>query len=253
MNVQAAPNNSSMLPRVARSCGRLHRVGVVPGGSIGRSLGRLVCASAAPSQAAPGPVIDPADEPTNLSGKTKERHDQYKRWLESTRRGDPSSGEAPPALLPEGVDPMAFTPLSFGARFVAGIKLAFLAPFWNRFKADSVLTMDVGGALPEISTRFGGALSLPQATLNLRKAAVDPRVSAVLLNLEPLSCGWAKLSELRRHIVHFRQRWDWDTKSYRERKNGDQEPPLTSSHLSERPPSPTLFFSAASRSSPTST
>jgi len=39
----------------------------------------------------------------------------------------------------------------------------------------------------------------------LSKAAADPRVTGVLLEIKPLACGWAKLGELRRQIERFRE------------------------------------------------
>jgi protease-4 len=41
--------------------------------------------------------------------------------------------------------------------------------------------------------------------MNMRKAAVDGRVQAVLLRLNPLQCDWAKASELRDAVLQFRR------------------------------------------------
>lgn len=48
-------------------------------------------------------------------------------------------------------------------------------------------------------------LSLPQICENLVKAANDPRVAGVFLSIEPLSCGWGKLDEIRRHLEYYKQ------------------------------------------------
>ncbi len=48
-------------------------------------------------------------------------------------------------------------------------------------------------------------LSLPQICENLIKAAHDPRISGVILQVEPLSCGWAKIEEIRRHIEYYKE------------------------------------------------
>jgi len=37
------------------------------------------------------------------------------------------------------------------------------------------------------------------------KAAYDPRISGVYLQIDSLNCGWAKLDEIRRQILNFRK------------------------------------------------
>lgn len=37
------------------------------------------------------------------------------------------------------------------------------------------------------------------------KAAYDPRISGIYLQIEPLRCGWAKVEEIRRHIIDFKK------------------------------------------------
>ncbi len=39
----------------------------------------------------------------------------------------------------------------------------------------------------------------------LRQAAADRKIAALFLTLEGLDCGWARLSDIRRALVHFRQ------------------------------------------------
>lgn len=46
-------------------------------------------------------------------------------------------------------------------------------------------------------------LSLPAICEALIKGAYDPRIEGLYVTIEPLSCGWAKLMELRRHIEFF--------------------------------------------------
>ena len=69
--------------------------------------------------------------------------------------------------------------------------------------------MELGGALSESPRRRGpgpsGALGLPDVVACLNKAAADPRVTGVLLEIKPLACGWAKLGEIRRQIVRFQE------------------------------------------------
>lgn len=57
----------------------------------------------------------------------------------------------------------------------------------------------------QLKTRFSSGLSLPQICENFIKAAYDPRVSGIYLEIEPLSCGWAKIDEIRRHIQYFKK------------------------------------------------
>lgn len=52
---------------------------------------------------------------------------------------------------------------------------------------------------------FMQGLSLLQICENLVKAANDPRVEGVLLSIEPLSCGWGKLDEIKRHLEYYKQ------------------------------------------------
>lgn len=47
--------------------------------------------------------------------------------------------------------------------------------------------------------------SLPTICEALIKAAYDPRIKGIYISIDPLDCGWAKLTEIRRHITLFRQ------------------------------------------------
>ncbi|CAN6935541.1 unnamed protein product, partial [Brassica oleracea] len=57
----------------------------------------------------------------------------------------------------------------------------------------------------QLKSRFTSGLSLPQISENLVKAAYDPRIAGVYLHIEPLSCGWGKVEEIRRHILDFKK------------------------------------------------
>ncbi|KAK3026003.1 hypothetical protein RJ639_040379, partial [Escallonia herrerae] len=37
------------------------------------------------------------------------------------------------------------------------------------------------------------------------KAAYDPRISGIYLHIGTLGCGWAKVEEIRRHIINFKK------------------------------------------------
>ncbi|KAJ9568317.1 hypothetical protein OSB04_004283 [Centaurea solstitialis] len=57
----------------------------------------------------------------------------------------------------------------------------------------------------QVKGRFSSGLSLPQICENFIKAAYDPRISGVYLHIESLKCGWAKVEEIRRHILDYRK------------------------------------------------
>jgi protease IV len=63
------------------------------------------------------------------------------------------------------------------------------------------------GALAEKQRRYfadAAPPAMPVVTEALRKAAYDPRVRGVLLRIEPLAIGWARVQEIRRHVEFFR-------------------------------------------------
>ncbi|URE34764.1 Peptidase family S49 [Musa troglodytarum] len=89
--------------------------------------------------------------------------------------------------------------------FVVKVRMLFALP-WERVKKGSVLSMRLRGQISDqLKTRFSSGLSLPQICENFIKAAYDPRVSGIYLEIEPLSCGWAKIDEIRRHIQYFKK------------------------------------------------
>ncbi|CAN1831993.1 Serine protease SPPA, chloroplastic [Linum perenne] len=87
------------------------------------------------------------------------------------------------------------------------LKLRLLiAPPWQRVAHGSVLCMDFGGTITDVKGRwFSTELALPEICENFAKAANDPRISGIYLRINGLECGWAKLDEIRRHILTFRQ------------------------------------------------
>nr|GME21579.1 serine protease SPPA, chloroplastic [Ipomoea batatas] len=88
---------------------------------------------------------------------------------------------------------------------VVKLRLLFALP-WQRVRKGSVLTMKLRGQVSDqLQSRFSSGLSLPQICENFIKAAYDPRISGVYLHIEPLSCGWGKVEEIRRHILDFRK------------------------------------------------
>ncbi|CAI9754118.1 unnamed protein product [Fraxinus pennsylvanica] len=89
--------------------------------------------------------------------------------------------------------------------FTVKLKMLFAFP-WERVKKGSVLTMKIRGEISDqLKSRFSSGLSLPQICENFIKAAYDPRIVGIYLHIEPLSCGWGKVEEIRRHILDFKK------------------------------------------------
>lgn len=100
---------------------------------------------------------------------------------------------------------MKFVPKDRLRRFATSFRL--FHQIRGRFAKGSVLTARLSGELPE---RVAPTLpfSPPNMTFSmlleaLRLGAYDPRISHVHLRIDPLSCGWGKIFELRRHIDFF--------------------------------------------------
>ena len=106
-------------------------------------------------------------------------------------------------------------------RFTTNAKLAFALP-QRRFKQGSYLTIRLEGDLPEKrQSRFSGNTSVALLCESIRKAAYDPRVTGIVLTVDLLSCGWAKVQEIRKYLEFFRESGK-DTIAYMER-GGEKE------------------------------
>jgi protease-4 len=114
---------------------------------------------------------------------------------------------APPeAAAPPEIEYVPRTPFE---QTIASVRLAFALP-WRRFKSGSALALKLGGAIPEEPQgRFSSTLSLPSICDCLTKAAYDPRIAGVVVKIDPLSVGWAKVIEIRRHVELFRRSGKW--------------------------------------------
>src|SRR5260370_4202475 len=97
---------------------------------------------------------------------------------------------------------------------VLGIAIIVSAIRGNRpsISANSVLVLKVSGSLPDyvpddpFRRIFGGQpQSLSSLLAQFRKAKVDKRISAVLLDLDMSDAGWAKSEEIRGAIQNFRR------------------------------------------------
>jgi protease-4 len=77
--------------------------------------------------------------------------------------------------------------------------------------ANSVLVLRLSGDIPErapVQIPFlsqGPSLTVSNVWMNLRKAAADSNIRAVVLEPEGLSAGWGKLEELRSDVEQFRK------------------------------------------------
>jgi len=106
-------------------------------------------------------------------------------------------------------------------RAVTNFRLFFALP-WRRFKSESALSIKFTGAIAEKpQPRFSSTLSLPAICDALQKAAVDPRITGLVVKIDPVQCGWGKLQEIRRHVELFKQSGKW-TIAYMERA-GEKE------------------------------
>lgn len=77
---------------------------------------------------------------------------------------------------------------------------------------NSVLVLRLTGDVPEkppvdlsILSSSGPQLTLGDVWLNLRKAAADPRIKALVIEPEGLTAGWGKMEEIRTDIEQFRR------------------------------------------------
>lgn len=76
---------------------------------------------------------------------------------------------------------------------------------WRKVPKNSVLDVTLEGEIPEKKgSRFSSTLSVSELCDALQKAAVDPRIRSVCVTVKPLSIGWGKVLEIRRHLQHFR-------------------------------------------------
>jgi len=100
---------------------------------------------------------------------------------------------------------------------IAGTFIAFvfeaLGPKTPSLGANSYLEIKLGGELAEwsqpdfLTSLFVGVQpqSLNDIWTNLRKAKVDRRIRGILLRLNMLECGWAKVDEIREAVLDFRR------------------------------------------------
>lgn len=102
---------------------------------------------------------------------------------------------------------MTPVPKSFASRLKTSFRL--FRQLRGRLSKNTTLTATISGAISEADgpapLPFSGPppLTLPALTSSLRVAAYDPRIAHVHLRVQDLTCGWAKLFEIRRHLEYF--------------------------------------------------
>ncbi|HEV2912634.1 MAG TPA: signal peptide peptidase SppA [Pyrinomonadaceae bacterium] len=103
--------------------------------------------------------------------------------------------------------------IAFLLVFIIGIALIFamLRGSEPTIKDNSVLALRIGGPLPDYVPEdpfrrlLGGSdNSLTDLLTQLKKAKVDKRIGAILLEIHPSSAGWAKADEIREAIADYR-------------------------------------------------
>lgn len=91
--------------------------------------------------------------------------------------------------VPDGssLAPLQFTPLSNTEKGWTNFKLLFALP-WRRFKPEAVLTFKLEGEISDkLQGRFSPGFSMPQILDSLEKAAVDPRIKGIAVEISPLA------------------------------------------------------------------
>ncbi|KAM0018992.1 putative peptidase S49, ClpP/crotonase-like domain superfamily [Helianthus debilis subsp. tardiflorus] len=100
-------------------------------------------------------------------------------------------------------------------RFVVNLRMLVAYP-WRSVRKGSVLNIKLRGKITDqLKSRLSSGLSLPKLCENLIKAAYDPHISGVYLQIETLKCGWGIIDEIRRHILDFKKSAPvWHEKEY---------------------------------------
>ncbi|KAK7265072.1 hypothetical protein RJT34_32688 [Clitoria ternatea] len=114
-----------------------------------------------------------------------------------------SSAPKQPSDFPSG--DFDFEPIAGWKQYLVKLRLLMAFP-WERLRYGTVLSIKLRGQISDqLKSRFSPGSSLPQICDNFVKAAYDPRVSGIYLHIDILNCGWAKVEEIRRHILNFRK------------------------------------------------
>lgn len=128
----------------------------------------------------------------------------------------PHQYSPPPPPRRPGIRPATVLGLGCAAFMVLGalgiVFLAIIGGDSSRVDDNAVLRLKLAGEIPEYrrSSGFDDLFGTPPVTMrqhvfNLEKAAADRRIKGVLIELEPLAVGWAKIEELRDALVKFKK------------------------------------------------
>ncbi|KAI8476080.1 MAG: peptidase family S49-domain-containing protein [Monoraphidium minutum] len=199
------------------------------GAAPARTVRALPLAPRAPRGAAPAPRPrggrrvasgDGEPSPTAVEDKAPEDAAQQAAAANGNGNGAEAAAPAPAAATSKGdkaewdpaawradasaLLPLEFKPLDGGELLWSRLKMAFALP-WRRFKKGSVLAFKLEGEVSDkLQGRFAPGFSVPQICSALEKAAVDPRIEGIAVEIGPLAVGWARMQELRRYVELFK-------------------------------------------------
>eukprot|EP00871_Galdieria_phlegrea_P005082 jgi/Galph1/5575/GphlegSOOS_G4291.1 len=126
---------------------------------------------------------------------------------------------------------MIYQELSWSRKLLRTLRLFF--SLRRRLSRGTVLQLQLADSLPEATSsplESVSVTSLFEITENIRKAAHDPRIAAIYVKVSPLTCGFAKIAELCRHLDYFRQS---GKKVYGYLENGTEKEILLSLFMDE--------------------
>ncbi len=98
-----------------------------------------------------------------------------------------------------------------------------------RVRTGSILVLPVGGAIPEVvsddpltqSFRTKSSYDLYDIKRALQKAAVDPRIDGIWLQVRPMETGWGSLQEIRNSLLTFKDSGKFIVASSEDRPVGE--------------------------------
>ena len=119
-----------------------------------------------------------------------------------------------PSVSKKGAGPVAFLVgcALFIVLAIIGIVVLAVAGGSTSVDDGAVLKMTLSGSIPEFARSSGfedlfgsKKVTIRQHVMNLKKAAADPHVKGVVMVLEPLAIGWAKVEELRDALTEYKK------------------------------------------------
>lgn len=164
-----------------------------------------------------GRLVQPARRVAHLP----QRAQREEAAAAATSPEAPADEHKAPETLPAPEQELVYSAPDAAQRVLTAFRLLWALP-WRRFKQGSALAIKLSGPIVEqTQSRFSSTASLAELCDCLVKGTYDPRVVGLVVKIDPLQCGWAKLQELRRHVALFRASGKW-TVAYMERA-GEKE------------------------------